>query len=74
VKSRISYHEISYRSFYAQFFRNLRSGNLHQAWEPPTLKVQLKDASVPEEPWRASLNEENPPEEARAAKSSSARA
>jgi fatty acid desaturase len=58
VKSRTAYADISYRSFYTQFFRNLRNGNLHQAWEPPTVAAQLKNAPV----------------EATAAKSSSARA
>jgi fatty acid desaturase len=77
VKSRTTYADVSYRSFYAQFFRNLRSGNLHQAWEPPT---QLKKASVPqvaavaEISWQVNASEQGTPAETTPAKSSSARA
>jgi fatty acid desaturase len=74
VASRITYADVSYRSFYAQFFRNLRNGNLHQAWKPPTVAVQLKDASVPDVSWQAKSDEQSTPEETRPAKSSSARA
>ena len=74
VKSRIAYADVSYRSFYTQFFRNLRHGNLHQAWEPPTVTVQVKNASVPNVSWNANSSEQDTPEEARPAKSSSARA
>jgi fatty acid desaturase len=74
VKSKISYHEVSYRSFYAQFFRNLRNGNLHQAWEPPTVAVQLKEVSVLDVSSQANSSEQSAPEETRPAKSSSARA
>ena len=73
VKSRIAYHEVSYRSFYAQFFRNLRNKNLHQAWERPTGPVPLKVAPVREESWPENLSEESTVEETRP-KSSSARA
>jgi len=64
VKSRTAYADISYRSFYTQFFRNLRNGNLHQAWEPPTVAT----VSV-----LVNSTEQVTPEEA-TAKSSSARA
>ncbi len=76
VKTRISYHEVSYRSFYAQFFRNLRNGNLHRAWEPPTGAVRLKvaPAPVPDESWPENLSAQSTPEETTPAKSSSARA
>jgi len=74
VAPRTRYADVSYSSFYAQFFRNLRNGNLHQAWEPPTVIVQLKDASVPDVSRQANSSEQTTPEETRSAKSSSARA
>ena len=48
VKSRITYADLSYRSFYSQFFRNLRKNNLHQAWEPATVGFGLKNTSISE--------------------------
>lgn len=76
VSSRTTYADVGYRSFYSQFLRNLRKQNLHQAWEPPTVTVDvgLKNASVPEVSLQASPNEQGTPEEARSAQSSSARA
>jgi fatty acid desaturase len=69
VASRITYAEISYRSFYAQFFRNLRKNNLHQAWEPATVGFGMKNNSVSE-----LADESQMPAEEIKAKSSSARA
>jgi fatty acid desaturase len=73
VAARTTYADLSYRSFYSQFFRNLRNRNLHQAWEPPTtVVVELKNASVVEAALPASPLEQATPEKARAARSSSA--
>src|ERR1043165_2542480 len=48
VSSRITYADISYRSFYGQFFSNLRKNNLHQAWEPATINFRPKTTVVSE--------------------------
>lgn len=45
VASRTTYADVSYWSFYSQFFRNLRQNNLHRAWEPPAFAVRLKQPS-----------------------------
>lgn len=77
VASRTRYADVSYRSFYSQFFRNLRSQNLHRAWGPPTVTVDvgLKNTSVPEVSLQASpSDEQGTPEETKTARSSSARA
>jgi fatty acid desaturase len=71
VSSRTRYADVSYRSFYTQFFRNLRSGNLHQAWEPPTV-AGLKNTSVSERERAAEPVVSEAPEEAALSKSSSA--
>jgi fatty acid desaturase len=42
VASRIEYADISYWSFYSQFFTNLRKKNLRQAWEPPSVNFRMK--------------------------------
>jgi fatty acid desaturase len=77
VSSRITYADIGYRSFYSQFFRNLRKNNLHQAWEPATLNFRPKNISVSapdplSEP--AVGNGSEPAEKAVSARSSSASA
>jgi len=80
VSSRITYADISYRSFYTQFFRNLRKNNLHQAWEPATINFQLIKTAVSEpkptvEPAVTGVSEANEaPEKTLSAKSSSASA
>jgi fatty acid desaturase len=78
VSSRITYADISYRSFYAQFLRNLRQNNLHQAWEPATVNFRLiKTVSVsdPKLTSESAMNEATEaPEKAVSAKSSSASA
>jgi len=74
VSSRITYADISYRSFYSQFFRNLRKNNLHQAWEPATINFQLKKFTVVEPELTADSPLSEAAEQTVAAKSSSASA
>ena len=72
VTARTKYADVSYRSFYAQFFRNLRKRNLHQAWEPPTIDQQLRNAAVSERELAAESRVSEAPEEGRLTKSTSA--
>lgn len=74
VASRITYADVSYRSFYSQFFRNLRKNNLQQAWEPPTVDVRLKNTSVSERKLAGEPRVSKAPEETKSSKSYSARA
>jgi fatty acid desaturase len=76
VASRTKYADMSYRSFYSQFFRNLRNQNLHRAWGPQTVTVDvvLKNAAVPELSLQTTpTDEQATSEKFRAASSSSAR-
>ena len=77
VSSRITYADIGYRSFYSQFFSNLRRNNLHKAWEPATLHFGPKNISLSApEPIgeHAVANVSEAAEETVAARSSSASA
>lgn len=76
VSSRITYADVGYRSFYSQFFRNLRRSNLHQAWEPATINFVLKKMAVsaPEATAEPAVTAVSEAAEAVSAKSSSASA
>lgn len=70
VWKRTRYADMSYRSFYSQFFHNLRKQNLHRAWSPQTVTIEI--AAAPEVNVPASANEQGTPEENKLARSSSA--
>lgn len=54
VNSRIAYLDVSYWSFYKQFFKHLHNKNLHQAWQQPTAAEQQQQPTTRAEETSAS--------------------